>query len=903
MANQKVLPVVELSEKVKSATKHFGELRVPGIDHSFTDLVSKFQVMLGPDAGTLTSRGKWMQTARLWRFVLLQREDGCFDLTDSLSFALEAHEGRRPPKKEKEKLKGFQALISVFAGEGDLDDNLDDAADDYMSSDGACACQSSGCSLCAHAPPRARASADDELAPGADELEQTSKHYKDCPISFSSTAARRRLPVSLLDLSGQHNHRLERIMSLRHVSPPAVDDVPAEPLPLQSAPLALPPKQTTRLQPHLSKFFLLAEEEADLFNGGSGESAEPEAAAPAAGVAEDEVAGALADDAANAAPSEEEEPKPVGPISVQLAERIWATVLSVSVMEDMDVCWLVDDEAEPARTVVDAAREWLEARAEEDERIKALLESGELQKEAKRAIRDWKRIMENSINQLRKNDVLNRFTALTHIQRATGRVIKSCMTDHGTFATFLDADGYIMRWQRFMILITLVLSTLLVSIWFYSSRGSQCCQEIRAMLDMGAGQVCGVTPPPSPPDAPYPPPAPPAPFTPPGIEPVATDFAIAPSGCPPVGPCLGFTGGCNDIPEQFIDLAGCYYYGDPGAEEYHEFLDEYVCHAFPDDAYVTDQVRPSRVPPARGPRCGRSAAPTRELTPRRTQFFVALIGVAVALPVDMFLQHAFEVANEVDGAPEAWLIWRGLWKMLLGKHAHANWHFTDDTKERPTELAMFIITSEDPAWPEVVTFIATWVPGRILAALKYLLGIKEKEEEEEEASEASSEASAGAEARRDRLMKRLYASAGLIGIYICWTIFSWFIFVYGMIIYKNLGPEAQNSFSQTCVPCFPDVSLLPRHAYSRAFPLVHRRWGVSYALDNCSEWQDVAIEACKVALILVVLDLLRITKDRPWFEEHVDFISIQAMLFNGAARNWWQQTRVLVRFQTRMTDE
>jgi hypothetical protein len=29
---------------------------------------------------------------------------------------------------------------------------------------------------------------------------------------------------------------------------------------------------------------------------------------------------------------------------------------------------------------------------------------------------------------------------------------------------------------------------------------------------------------------------------------------------------------------------------------------------------------------------------------------VALIGVAVALPVDMFLQHAFEVANEVRSA-------------------------------------------------------------------------------------------------------------------------------------------------------------------------------------------------------------------------------------------------------------
>ena len=115
---------------------------------------------------------------------------------------------------------------------------------------------------------------------------------------------------------------------------------------------------------------------------------------------------------------------------------------------------------------------------------------------------------------------------------------------------------------------------------------------------------------------------------------------------------------------------------------------------------------------------------------------------------------------------------------------------------------------------------------------------------------------------------------------------------------KNLGPEAQNSFSQT--------------------------WGVSYALDNCTEWQDVAIEACKVAVILVILDLLRFTKDLPWFEvrkpaassvlsgpdascrakkEHVDFISIQAMLFNGAARTWWSQTATLVRFQTRMAED
>ena len=155
-------------------------------------------------------------------------------------------------------------------------------------------------------------------------------------------------------------------------------------------------------------------------------------------------------------------------------DRIWATLLAIKVLEGMDVCWLVDDEPEEGeeRTIVDTAREWLEAQGEADERVGALLESGELHRAADKTIAAWKAIMEHNIADVRRLDVLNRFTALTHLQRATGRIIKSIKTDHGayargcaclqlpcahscvrrcaeTFATFLDTDGYIMRWQRF----------------------------------------------------------------------------------------------------------------------------------------------------------------------------------------------------------------------------------------------------------------------------------------------------------------------------------------------------------------------------------------------------------------------------------------------------------------------
>jgi hypothetical protein len=72
-----------------------------------------------------------------------------------------------------------------------------------------------------------------------------------------------------------------------------------------------------------------------------------------------------------------------------------------------------------------------------------------------------------------------------------------------------------------------------------------------------------------------------------------------------------------------------------------------------------------------------------------------------------------------------------------------------------------------------------------------------------------------------------------------------------------------------------------------------------------------------------VLDLLRLSKNASWFEvrkpaacsvlsgpdascraqEHVDFVSMQAVLFNGAAKSWWAQTKTLVRMQARLTED
>jgi hypothetical protein len=70
-----------------------------------------------------------------------------------------------------------------------------------------------------------------------------------------------------------------------------------------------------------------------------------------------------------------------------------------------------------------------------------------------------------------------------------------------------------------------------------------------------------------------------------------------------------------------------------------------------------------------------------------------------------------------------------------------------------------------------------------------------------------------------------------------------FIFVYGMLIYKLLGDEAQQSFA--------------------------RSWGVSYGMNTASEWKDVVTEAMKGAVILAFLERLYVTRSVSWFEDHI----------------------------------
>jgi hypothetical protein len=433
MSNAKTLPVVELARRQRAASAHFAGVKLEGIAHDFDALLAIFTVMLSP--GNLSSRGDWLEKSRLWRLIILQQADGGWCSNDSLAFALEAHSGhRRPPREAPSKCA---TLLSLLAG-GDLDDAIDQA---LTSSD---------------------EEEEAEAQAGEEKQHPAEKRAADCPLTFSKSAVRRRMPRALLALNAAYNRQQAELAQ-------------------EAARMAL-----ARLE------WDIAQQKLQVLRGAADEQARRDAAAAAlrrerreaAALADQACAPALFSSAAvvdtlqqagtqlqqqlrhmagslqssaastrlalwppSVLPRSEASGTTLASFDARSAkprrlrprvpvERIWATVLVMSVLEELDSCWLADEDAEPERTIVDAGRAFLETQAASNRRLRRLLKSGDLQAAAERARKDWSAIQDYNVGQLRDTEVINKFTALTHMQRASARIVRSMMTDHGVRHAF-----------------------------------------------------------------------------------------------------------------------------------------------------------------------------------------------------------------------------------------------------------------------------------------------------------------------------------------------------------------------------------------------------------------------------------------------------------------------------------
>ena len=80
---------------------------------------------------------------------------------------------------------------------------------------------------------------------------------------------------------------------------------------------------------------------------------------------------------------------------------------------------------------------------------------------------------------------------------------------------------------------------------------------------------------------------------------------------------------------------------------------------------------------------------------------VALIALAVAVPVSIFLSGCFEIANDSE-APESWLRYAGVARILFGRLAHRRWHYTGPLGQ-PKRFVRWYIRSVDAPRLETLT--------------------------------------------------------------------------------------------------------------------------------------------------------------------------------------------------------
>ena len=76
-----------------------------------------------------------------------------------------------------------------------------------------------------------------------------------------------------------------------------------------------------------------------------------------------------------------------------------------------------------------------------------------------------------------------------------------------------------------------------------------------------------------------------------------------------------------------------------------------------------------------------------------------------------------------------------------------------------------------------------------------------------------------------------------------------------------------------------------------------KNWGVGLAIEQAQSFSDLVQDAGKALLILIVLDLV-ITGPSRWFEEHIDFLSVQGTLLKagGGRTSWWERMQVHMQF-------
>ena len=123
--------------------------------------------------------------------------------------------------------------------------------------------------------------------------------------------------------------------------------------------------------------------------------------------------------------------------------------------------------------------------------------------------------------------------------------------------------------------------------------------------------------------------------------------------------------------------------------------------------------------------------------------------------------------------------------------------------------------------------------------------------------------------RHDRVTENM-KRAGFVLLLAAWGICLWMILVYGALIYKLLGPDAESTF-------------------------IHS-WGISVGLDQADQARSVMIATVQSVAALLILEALFMSPNSAWLESMTDEASVAAALMRGGASHLFARLRGYSRF-------
>jgi hypothetical protein len=504
------------------------------------------------------------------------------------------------------------------------------------------------------------------------------------------------------------------------------------------------------------------------------------------------------------------------------ALRAWSTALVAELLLTLDlggwrVCATpcVDDDV--PTTLVDAALRWLSVTLDTDAPPSSPPPSPPTPKlltAVRAAARDqvllWAALHDETITSSRNAHVPSPLHKHVLEQRACGAIFTAGLTKHATMRLFTaDAVFGGRRHQQFFVLVTLLIVALSASIWLYYSRALECCLRVRREL-----------------------------------------------GCSedPFSPCRGYARSCAELESIFYRFAHAAVF-DPTSEVIEQPTAGLFCEAFPDPKY-----------------------------PLHT-FVAGLISFACCMPAAWVLQSCFSLSMSTDEAQlhgrTRLMKWGLFQRLLLGA---APWRYRPGRAHRMrTRMASSWCTTT----PDQLVVRACDALGALSrrAGVKPRLSIdaacskidtplspleKRLEEEEEEVNVLTrDERLCDAAACHDRVTEN-FKRAGFVLVAAAWGICVWMILVYGSLIYRLLGPEAEETFT--------------------------RSWGIGVGLDQLKEAKGVLIVSAQTVAALLVFEALYVSPNMAWLESMSDEASVGATLLRAGAGSFLARMRAYARF-------